>query len=214
MKFFVDTAHVEDIRAAVRLGVVSGVTTNPSLMAKEGRNPADVIREIAAIVDGPISAEVIALDAENMVKEGREWAAIAPQVVVKLPVTAEGLAATRVLTDEGIRVNMTLVFSTNQALLAARAGAAFVSPFIGRLDDIGEDGVALVADIARVFAIHEIDTEIIAASIRRPLDLTAAARAGADIATVPYKVLLDALKHPLTDAGIERFISDWQAAHQ
>lgn len=214
MKFFVDTAHVEDIRAAVRLGVVSGVTTNPSLMAKEGRNPADVIREIAAIVNGPISAEVIALDAENMVKEGREWAAIAPQVVVKLPVTAEGLAATRVLTDEGIRVNMTLVFSTNQALLAARAGAAFVSPFIGRLDDIGEDGVALVADIARVFAIHEIDTEIIAASIRRPLDLTAAARAGADIATVPYKVLLDALKHPLTDAGIERFISDWQAAHQ
>ncbi len=214
MKFFVDTAHVEDIRAAVRLGVVSGVTTNPSLMAKEGRNPADVIREIAAIVDGPISAEVIALDAENMVKEGREWAAIAPQVVVKLPVTAEGLAATRVLTDEGIRVNMTLVFSTNQALLAARAGAAFVSPFIGRLDDIGEDGVALVADIARVFAIHEIDTEIIAASIRRSLDLTAAARAGADIATVPYKVLLDALKHPLTDAGIERFISDWQAAHQ
>lgn len=214
MKFFVDTAHVEDIRAAVRLGVVSGVTTNPSLMAKEGRNPADIIREIAAIVNGPISAEVIALDAENMVKEGREWAAIAPQVVVKLPVTAEGLAATRVLTDEGIRVNMTLVFSTNQALLAARAGAAFVSPFIGRLDDIGEDGVALVADIARVFAIHEIDTEIIAASIRRPLDLTAAARAGADIATVPYKVLLDALKHPLTDAGIERFISDWQAAHQ
>lgn len=214
MKFFVDTAHVEDIRAAVRLGVVSGVTTNPSLMAKEGRNPADVIREIAAIVDGPISAEVIALDAENMVKEGREWAAIAPQVVVKLPVTAEGLAATRVLTDEGIRVNMTLVFSTNQALLAARAGAAFVSPFIGRLDDIGEDGVALVADIARVFAIHEIDTEIIAASIRRSLDLTAVARAGADIATVPYKVLLDALKHPLTDAGIERFISDWQAAHQ
>ncbi len=214
MKFFVDTAHVEDIRAAVRLGVVSGVTTNPSLMAKEGRNPADVIREIAAIVNGPISAEVIALDAENMVKEGREWAAIAPQVVVKLPVTAEGLAATRVLTDEGIRVNMTLAFSTNQALLAARAGAAFVSPFIGRLDDIGEDGVALVADIARVFAIHEIDTEIIAASIRRPLDLTAAARAGADIATVPYKVLLDALKHPLTDAGIERFISDWQAAHQ
>jgi len=214
MKFFLDTAHVEDIRAAVRLGVVSGVTTNPSLMAKEGRNPVEVIREIAAIVDGPISAEVIALDTDGMVKEGREWAAVAPQVVVKLPVTADGLAATRILADEGIRVNMTLVFSTNQALLAARAGAAFVSPFIGRLDDIGEDGPALVADIASVFALHDIDTEIIAASIRRPLDLTAAARAGADIATVPYKVLVDALKHPLTDAGIARFIADWQAAKQ
>ncbi len=214
MKFFVDTAHVEDIRAAVRLGVVSGVTTNPSLMAKEGRNPVEVIREIAAIVDGPISAEVIALDTDGMVKEGREWAAVAPQVVVKLPVTADGLAATKILADEGIRVNMTLVFSTNQALLAARAGAAFVSPFIGRLDDIGEDGPALVADIASVFALHGIATQIIAASIRRPLDLTAAARAGADIATVPYRVLLDALKHPLTDAGIARFMADWQAAKQ
>lgn len=214
MKFFVDTAHVEDIRAAVRLGVVSGVTTNPSLMAKEGRDPKEVIREIATIVDGPISAEVIALDTDGMVAEGREWAAVAPQVVVKLPVTADGLAATRILVDEGIRVNMTLVFSTNQALLAARAGAAFVSPFIGRLDDIGEDGTALVADIASIFALHRIDTEIIAASIRRPLDLTAAARAGADIATVPYQVLVAALQHPLTDAGIARFISDWQNAHQ
>ncbi len=214
MKFFVDTAHVEDIRAAVRLGVVSGVTTNPSLMAKEGRDPKEVIREIATIVDGPISAEVIALDTDGMVAEGREWAAVAPQVVVKLPVTADGLAATRILADEGIRVNMTLVFSTNQALLAARAGAAFVSPFIGRLDDIGEDGTALVADIASIFALHRIDTEIIAASIRRPLDLTAAARAGADIATVPYQVLVAALQHPLTDAGIARFISDWQNAHQ
>lgn len=213
MRFFVDTANVDEIRAAYAMGIVAGVTTNPSLMAKEGKDPEAVIREIAEFVEGPISAEVLAEDTEGMVREGRKWAAVAPQVVVKVPVTAAGLAATKILSEEGIRVNVTLVFNANQALLAARAGAAFVSPFIGRLDDIGEDGVALVETIAELFALHGIETEIIAASIRRPLDIQAAALAGADIATVPYKIILAALEHPLTTAGIKKFLADWQAAN-
>ena len=195
MKFFIDTAIVDEIRAAHRLGVVAGVTTNP-------------------FVDGPISAEVLAEDADGMVREGREWAKVAPQVTVKVPLTAEGLAATRVLADEGIKVNVTLIFNASQALLAARAGAAFVSPFIGRLDDIGANGSELVRTIATIFKEHHIATEIIAASIRRPLDITEAALAGAHIATVPYKVLLAALEHPLTKAGIERFAEDWRQVTQ
>lgn len=214
MRFFIDTANVEDIRAAHALGIVSGVTTNPSLMAKEGRDPEEVIREIASFVSGPISAEVIATDTEGMIEEGRKWSKVAPQVVVKVPITPAGLAATSVLAAEGIRVNVTLIFNPNQALLAARAGAAFVSPFIGRLDDIGETGSNLVAAIAEIFEQHGIETEIIAASIRRPLDITNAALAGAHIATVPYRVVLDALHHPLTDAGIERFLADWQAVRK
>ncbi len=212
MRFFIDTANVEEIRAAHALGIVAGVTTNPSLMAKEGKDPEQVIREIASFVDGPISAEVLAEDRERMVREGRHWASVAPQVAVKVPITPEGLAATKILSDEGISVNVTLVFNATQALLAARAGAAFVSPFIGRLDDIGEDGIALVAEIAEIFELHEIETEIIAASIRRPRDILDAAAVGAQIATVPYAILLQALRHPLTDTGIERFLADWQAA--
>lgn len=214
MRFFIDTANVEEIRAAHALGIVAGVTTNPSLMAKEGKDPEAVIREIASFVDGPISAEVLATDAEGMITEGRKWAKVAPQVVVKVPITPAGLTATSVLAAEGIRVNVTLIFNPNQALLAARAGAAFVSPFIGRLDDIGETGSDMVGMIAEMFDQHGIETEIIAASIRRPLDITHAAMAGAHIATVPYQVILAALKHPLTDAGIERFLADWQAAQK
>lgn len=214
MKFFIDTAIVDEIRAAHRLGVVAGVTTNPSLMAKAGQDPKEVIQEIASFVNGPISAEVLAEDADGMVREGREWAKVAPQVTVKVPLTAEGLAATRVLADEGVKVNVTLIFNASQALLAARAGAAFVSPFIGRLDDIGANGSELVRTIATIFKEHHIATEIIAASIRRPLDITEAALAGAHIATVPYKVLLAALEHPLTKAGIERFAEDWRQVTQ
>ena len=210
MKFFIDTAIVDEIRAAHRLGVVAGVTTNPSLMAKAGQDPKEVIQEIASFVDGPISAE----DADGMVREGREWAKVAPQVTVKVPLTAEGLAATRVLADEGVKVNVTLIFNASQALLAARAGAAFVSPFIGRLDDIGANGSELVRTIATIFKEHHIATEIIAASIRRPLDITEAALAGAHIATVPYKVLLAALEHPLTKTGIARFAEDWRQVTQ
>ena len=214
MKFFIDTAIVDEIRAAHRLGVVAGVTTNPSLMAKAGQDPKEVIQEIASFVDGPISAEALAEDADGMVREGREWAKVAPQVTVKVPLTAEGLAATRVLADEGVKVNVTLIFNASQALLAARAGAAFVSPFIGRLDDIGANGSELVRTIATIFKEHHIATEIIAASIRRPLDITEAALAGAHIATVPYKVLLAALEHPLTKTGIARFAEDWRQVTQ
>ena len=213
MKLFVDTAKVEDIRKANDMGVICGVTTNPSLIAKEGRDFNEVIREIASIVDGPISGEVKAttVDAEGMIKEGREIAAIHPNMVVKIPMTIEGLKAVKVLASEGIKTNVTLIFSANQALLAARAGAAYVSPFLGRLDDISVRGVDLIREIAEMFQVCGIETEIIAASVRNPIHVTDCALAGADIATVPYAVIEQMTKHPLTDAGIKKFQDDYRA---
>lgn len=213
MKFFIDTANVEDIKKANDMGVICGVTTNPSLIAKEGRDFNEVIREITSIVDGPISGEVKAttVDAEGMIKEGREIAAIHPNMVVKIPMTVEGLKAVRVLSAEGIKTNVTLIFSANQALLAARAGAAYVSPFLGRLDDISQPGIDLIRTIADIFDIYGLETEIIAASVRNPIHVTDCALAGADIATVPYKVIEQMTKHPLTDQGIEKFQADYKA---
>lgn len=213
MRFFIDTANVDDIRKANDMGIICGVTTNPSLIAKEGRDFKEVIAEIASIVDGPISGEVKAttVDAEGMIAEGREIAAIHPNMVVKLPMTVEGLKACKQLTKEGIKTNVTLIFTANQALLAARAGATYVSPFLGRLDDISVRGVDLVAEIAEIFAVADIDTQIIAASVRTPIHVTDCALAGADIATVPYSVLVQMTKHPLTDAGIEKFQADYRA---
>ena len=213
MKFFVDTANVEDIKKANDMGVICGVTTNPSLIAKEGRNFAEVIKEITDIVDGPISGEVIAttVDAEGMIKEGREIAAIHPNMVVKIPMTVEGLKAVKVLHAEGIKTNVTLVFTSAQALLAARAGASYVSPFLGRLDDISMPGIDLIYDITEIFQMHNIETEIIAASVRNPIHVIDCAKAGADIATVPYKVLEQMTKHPLTDQGIAKFQADYKA---
>ena len=213
MKFFIDTAKVEDIKKASDMGVICGVTTNPSLIAKEGRVFEEVIREITAIVDGPISGEVKATttDAEGMIAEGKSIAAIHPNMVVKIPMTAEGLKACKVLAEEGIKVNMTLIFRANQALLAARAGAAYVSPFLGRLDDISVRGIDLIREISEMFSIADLDTEIIAASVRNPIHVTDCALAGADIATVPYKVIEQMIKHPLTDQGIEKFQADYRA---
>ena len=208
MKFFIDTANVEDIKKANDMGVICGVTTNPSLIAKEGRDFNEVIKEIASIVDGPSSGEVKATttDAEGMIKEGREIAAIHPNMVVKIPMTVEGLKACKVLSQEGIKTNLTLIFTANQALLAARAGATYVSPFLGSVR-----GVDLIRDIAEIFAVAGLDTEIIAASVRNPIHVTDCALAGADIATVPYKVIEQMTKHPLTDAGIEKFKKDYIA---
>ena len=213
MKFFVDTANVEDIKKANDMGVICGVTTNPSLIAKEGRNFAEVIKEITDIVDGPISGEVKAttVDAEGMIKEGREIAAIHPNMVVKIPMTVEGLKAVKVLHAEGIKTNVTLVFTSAQALLAARAGASYVSPFLGRLDDISMPGIDLIYDITEIFQMLNIETEIIAASVRNPIHVIDCAKAGADIATVPYKVLEQMTKHPLTDQGIAKFQADYKA---
>ena len=213
MRFFIDTANVEDIKKANDMGVICGVTTNPSLIAKEGRDFNQVIAEIASIVDGPISGEVKATttDAEGMIAEGREIAKIHENMVVKIPMTAEGLKATKALTSEGIKVNVTLIFSANQALLAARAGATYVSPFLGRLDDISQAGIDLIRDIAEIFAIHDLDTQIIAASVRNLIHVTDCALAGADIATVPYGVIDQMTKHPLTDAGIDKFQKDYIA---
>lgn len=213
MKFFVDTAKVEDIRKANDMGVICGVTTNPSLIAKEGRDFGEVIREITSIVDGPISGEVKATttDAEGMISEGREIAAIHPNMVVKIPMTVEGLKATKVLASEGIKTNVTLIFTANQALLAARAGATYVSPFLGRLDDISQPGMDLIRTIAEIFDIHGIESEIIAASVRNPIHVMDCALAGADIATVPYSVFEQMTKHPLTDQGIEKFQADYKA---
>jgi len=211
MKFFVDTANVEDIKKAHALGIVSGVTTNPSLVAKEGVSFHERLREITSFIDGSVSAEVIALDAEGMIEEGRELAKIAPNITVKIPMTPEGLKACSTFAKEGIKTNVTLVFSTNQALLAARAGATYVSPFLGRLDDIGHNGVELISEIADLFTIHGIDTEIIAASIRHPQHVTQAALAGAHIGTMPYSVIDQLFKHPLTDKGIEAFLKDWES---
>ena len=213
MKFFVDTANVEDIRKANDMGVICGVTTNPSLIAKEGRDFVEVIKEITSIVDGPISGEVKAttVDAEGMIAEGREIAKIHPNMVVKIPMTVEGLKATKVLASEGIKTNVTLVFTANQALLAARAGATYVSPFLGRLDDISQPGIDLIRTIADMFAVAGLETEIIAASVRNPIHVTDCALAGADIATVPYGVIAQMTKHPLTDQGIEKFQKDYKA---
>jgi len=212
MRFFVDTANVSDIKKANDMGVICGVTTNPSLIAKEGRDFSEVIKEITSIVDGPISGEVKAttVDAEGMIEEGREIAKIHPNMVVKIPMTEEGLKATKVLSAEGIKTNVTLVFSANQALLAARAGATYVSPFLGRLDDISMPGIDLIRQIADMFAVSGIETQIIAASIRNPIHVTDCALAGADIATVPYSVFVQMTKHPLTDQGIEKFQEDYR----
>ncbi|HIV41970.1 MAG TPA: fructose-6-phosphate aldolase [Candidatus Mediterraneibacter guildfordensis] len=213
MRFFIDTANVEDIKKANDMGVICGVTTNPSLIAKEGRVFEEVIAEIASIVDGPISGEVKATttDAEGMIREGREIAKIHPNMVVKIPMTAEGLKAVKVLSAEGVKTNVTLIFTANQALLAARAGATYVSPFLGRLDDISVRGVDLINEIAQIFEVAGIETEIIAASIRNPMHITDCALAGADIATVPYKVIEQMTHHPLTDAGIKKFQEDYIA---
>lgn len=213
MKFFVDTANVEDIRKANDMGVICGVTTNPSLIAKEGRDFNEVIKEITSIVDGPISGEVKAttVDAEGMIAEGHEIAKIHKNMVVKIPMTVEGLKAVKVLSAEGIKTNVTLVFTANQALLAARAGATYVSPFLGRLDDISQPGIDLIRTIAQIFEIYGIETEIIAASVRNPIHVTDCALAGADIATVPYSVIAGMTKHPLTDQGIEKFQKDYKA---
>ena len=212
MKFFIDTANVDDIRKANDMGVICGVTTNPSLIAKEGRDFNEVIKEITSIVDGPISGEVKAttVDAEGMIKEGREIAAIHPNMVVKIPMTVEGLKAVKVLSAEGIKTNVTLIFSANQALLAARAGATYVSPFLGRLDDISMPGINLIEDIVQIFDNYGLETEIIAASIRNTVHVTECALAGADIATVPYAVIEQMTKHPLTDQGIVKFQEDYR----
>jgi transaldolase len=210
MKFFIDTADVNEIREAHALGLVDGVTTNPSLIAKSGRKFKDVIKEIVSIVDGPISAEVISLDAPGMIKEGKELAKIHKNIVVKLPMTPEGLKACKTLTDKGIKTNVTLIFTSMQALLAAKAGATYVSPFVGRLDDISQDGMGIIEEIRTIFDNYGYMAEIIVASVRNPIHVLNSALIGADIATIPYSVMIQLAKHPLTDAGIEKFLKDWE----
>jgi transaldolase len=210
MKFFIDTANVEEIKAVNDLGVICGVTTNPSLIAKEGRNFEEVVKEIIEIVDGPISAEVISLNADKMIEEAIPLSKMNKNIVIKIPMCAEGLKAVKKLTAMGIKTNVTLIFSAAQALMASRAGATYVSPFLGRLDDIGMEGMSLISEIVEIFQIQGIKTEIIAASIRNPIHVTNCARLGCDIATIPYAVFLQMLKHPLTDSGIERFLKDWE----
>jgi transaldolase len=209
MKFFIDSANIDEIREAHALGILAGVTTNPSLVAKENVSFHDRLREITEIVSGSVSAEVISTTANEMIEEGKELAKIAPNITIKVPMTPDGLKAVKAFSELGIKTNVTLIFSANQALLAARAGATYVSPFIGRLDDIGHNGLELISDIAQIFDIHGIDTEIIAASIRHPQHVTEAALRGAHIATIPYKVLMQLFNHPLTDIGIEKFLADW-----
>lgn len=212
MKLFIDTANVDYIRQVNDMGVICGVTTNPSLIAKEGRDFNEVIKEIASIVDGPISGEVISSDTKGMIEEGRKIAKIHTNMIVKLPITESGLKATKVLSSEGIKTNVTLIFTAGQAILAARAGATYVSPFLGRLEDIATTSLPLIEDISQIFKFHGIKTEIIAASVRSPLHVVEVAKAGADIATVPYPVIMQMLKHPLTDSGIEKFMKDWNNA--
>lgn len=214
MKFFIDTANLEEIKEAHALGLLAGVTTNPSLVAKENISFEDRLREITEFVEGSVSAEVIELDAEGMIEEGKALAAIAPNITVKVPMTPDGLKAVKAFSDLNIKTNVTLIFNANQALMAARAGATYVSPFLGRLDDIGQNGMDLVATIADIFVVHDIPTEIIAASIRHPMHITEAALNGAHIATVPYKVLMQLFGHPLTDQGIEKFLADWNNRQQ
>lgn len=212
MKFFIDTANVEEIKEANELGVICGVTTNPSLIVKEGRDFIQVVKEISEIVDGPISAEVISLNHEDMIKEAEKLSQIHKNIVIKLPMTSEGLKATKILSSRGIKTNVTLIFSAIQALLAARAGATYVSPFVGRLDDIGQNGLELIEEISDIFSVSDIQTQIIVASVRNPIHVTQAARLGADIATVPFKVINQMMKHPLTDKGIEGFTKDWEGS--
>lgn len=214
MKFFIDTANINEIKEAHSMGMVDGVTTNPSLIAKEGRDFKEIIQEICAVVDGPISAEVISLDAEGMVKEARDLAAIHENIVVKIPMTVDGLKATRQLTKEEIKTNVTLVFSPLQALMAAKAGAAFVSPFIGRLDDLSQEGILLVEQIVEIYSNYAFDTEIIVASVRNPLHVLDSALIGADIATIPFDVLAKLAAHPLTDKGIKAFLDDWEKSQK
>ncbi len=210
MKLFIDTANIDEIKEINKWGVICGVTTNPSLIAKEGRDFKEVLKEITSIVDGPISAEVISLKWEGMVEEARALASIHPNIVIKIPMTRDGLKAVKILSKEGIKTNVTLIFSPNQALLAARAGANYVSPFIGRLDDIGNEGIYVVKDIVDIFTLHDINTNVIAASIRHPVHVIEAAKAGAHIATIPYNVFVQMLSHPLTDIGIDKFLKDWE----
>jgi transaldolase len=210
MKIFIDTANIEEIRQASQLGILAGVTTNPSLIAKEGRDFVQVVKEIAEIVDGPISAEVTGLTMDEMVAEALELTKIHENIVIKVPMIAEGLKAISALTEKGIKTNCTLIFSANQALLAARAGASYVSPFIGRIDDIGYDGMKLIEDLVEIFDNYYFDTEIIAASVRHPMHVTDAAKAGAHVATIPWKVIEQMIKHPLTDLGVEKFLKDWE----
>ncbi|WP_042275412.1 fructose-6-phosphate aldolase [[Clostridium] dakarense] len=212
MKFFIDTANIEEIKEANDLGVICGVTTNPSLIAKEGRDFIQVVKEITDIVDGPVSAEVISLNHEGMVKEADKLSKIHENIVIKIPMTAEGLKAVKILSSKGIKTNVTLIFSAGQALLAARAGASYVSPFVGRLDDIGQNGLDLIEEVVDIFDVNGIETEVIVASVRNPIHVLQAARIGADIATVPLKVINQMIKHPLTDKGIESFMSDWEGA--
>lgn len=211
MKIFLDTANIQEIREAASWGVVDGVTTNPTLLCKEKGCLEDIIKEILSIVDGPVSVEAVSVGAEDMIKEARELSKMGKNIVVKIPMTEEGLKAVKSLGKEGIKTNMTLVFSANQALLAAKAGATYVSPFIGRLDDIGHDGMQVVKDIVQIYRTHGLRTQVIVASVRNPIHVIEAAKTGAEISTVPYKVLAQMIKHSLTDAGIERFLADWKA---
>lgn len=210
MKIFIDTANIEEIKKAHEFGIVSGVTTNPSLIAKEGRDFVQVVKEITQIVDGPISAEVVSLDKDGMIQEAKELVKIHENIIIKIPMIPEGLKAISALTKIGIRTNCTLVFSANQGILAANAGATYISPFIGRIDDIGYDGMQVIEDLTEIFENYYYDTEIIAASIRHPLHVTEAAKAGADIATIPYKIIEQMMKNPLTDIGVEKFLKDWE----
>ncbi|MEJ2024710.1 MAG: fructose-6-phosphate aldolase [Deltaproteobacteria bacterium] len=210
MKFFIDTANIDEIKKANALGMVDGVTTNPSLVAKEGREFKGLLKEICGIVDGPVSAEVVSVEAEGMIKEARNLAELADNIVVKIPLIEEGLKATRTLSEEGIKVNVTLCFSPVQALMAAKAGAAFISPFVGRLDDISQEGMELVDQIVTIYDNYGFETEIIVASVRNPTHVLEAALMGADIATIPYKVIAQLIKHPLTDIGLEKFLADWK----
>ena len=212
MKIFIDTANIEEIKKVAELGVIDGVTTNPSLIAKEGRNIKEVIEEICSIVDGPISAEVMSLDHTKMIEEAEELIKLHKNIVIKIPMCAEGLKAVSALSKKGIKTNVTLIFSAQQALLAAKAGASYVSPFLGRLDDIGNGGLTVIQDIAEIFNIYGIETEIISASVRTPMHVLECAKAGSDIATIPYKVIVQMISHPLTDAGIKKFIEDYEAS--
>jgi transaldolase len=210
MKFFIDTADVGEIRKALDMGLCDGVTTNPSLVAKTGRNFEEVLREIVGLVKGPVSAEVTAVEAEGMLQEARHYARFADNVVIKIPLIVEGLKAVKVLTAEGIRTNVTLCFSSTQALLAAKAGATYVSPFVGRLDDISEDGMALIAQILEIYRAYDFSTQVLVASVRNPMHVVQAARMGADVATIPFAVLAQLAHHPLTDAGLKKFLADWE----